>query len=154
MTIDSLPITIRMAESTDTTTIANLMFQLGYPLSLSDMEQIVTKYLTTGQYAIFVAIANGGRLIGAASVIIIDHFHQIGKAAILSLLVIDAEYRGRGVGSVLMDFLEDYAKCNSCISVELKSGVRRIKEGTHDFYKKRGYIDNATNQTYFKKNLL
>ena len=152
MTIDSLPITIRMAESTDTTTIANLMSQLGYPLSLSDMEQIITKYLTTEQYAIFVAIANG-QLIGATSVIIIDHFHQIGKAAILSSLVIDAEYRGRGVGSVLMDFVEDHAKCNSCISVELKSGVRRIKDGTHNFYKKRGYIDNATNQTYFKKNL-
>lgn len=152
MQIDKSQIKIRSGLISDTDSIVNLMFQLGYPISYDDMRQIITTYLTNDDYYIFVVTADE-KPIGTVSMITNNYFHQVGKFAILSSLVIDQKYRANGIGNLLLDYVETYAKQNHCISIELKSGIRRIKDGTHNFYKKRGYLDNAAHQTYFKKNL-
>ena len=80
-------------------------------------------------------------------------FHKVGKYAIVSAMIIAQNYRRQGIGNQLINYAEMQAKKIGCEFIELKSGMRRIKDGTHDFYKTLGYEDSAINHAHFKKNL-
>lgn len=146
-------VSMREATLNDIDVLSDLIFQLGYPISVADMTQSLNTYLNSNNYYVYVAVVNE-EVVGVASVIINDYFHKIGRIAIVTALCIDEKHRSAGIGKLLMNFVEQQAKYNSCNFVELKSGLHRVKDGSHDFYKKLGYIDNAANQTYFKKRLL
>ena len=144
---------IREATLNDINGLSKLISQLGYPISVADMTQSLSTYLNNNNYYVYVAVFNE-TVVGVASVIINDYFHKIGRIAIVTAFCIDETHRRAGIGKLLMNFVEQQAKYNSCNFVELKSGLHRIKDGSHNFYKKLGYIDNAANQTYFKKRLI
>ncbi len=146
-------ISIREININDIDILSKLIFQLGYQISLNDMKQTIITYLHNSNYRAYVAIANE-KLIGVAAIIINDYFHKNEKFAIVSTLIVDENFRGKKVGTMLMDFIEKYAKEKGCICMELKSGQHRVKDGTHNFYKDRGYVDNGINQIYFKKSLV
>ncbi|MBP7189750.1 MAG: GNAT family N-acetyltransferase, partial [Rickettsiaceae bacterium] len=54
-------------------------------------------------------------------------------------LVIDKNYRSIGIGRKLMEFVESLARKKSPAIIDLTSGLRREKDGSHEFYKKLGY---------------
>ena len=54
-------------------------------------------------------------------------------------LYVDSEYRGRGIGTLLMDKLEEYFKVIGCDVVQV--GVFAPNLDTHNFYKTKGYVD-------------
>jgi hypothetical protein len=51
-------------------------------------------------------------------------------------LVSDRKYRQSGAGTVLFEWLVDYAKYNQCQQLHLDSGVQRHQ--AHRFYVRRG----------------
>jgi GNAT superfamily N-acetyltransferase len=55
---------------------------------------------------------------------------------IIDDLVVDKNYRGKGYGSTLFDWIVDYAKKNNCQAIELSSSVKRYR--AHKFYMKKG----------------
>lgn len=52
-------------------------------------------------------------------------------------LVTSSESRGQGAGSLLMDWLKDYATSQGCSQIHLDSGVQRF--AAHRFYLREGF---------------
>ena len=72
----------------------------------------------------------------------------------IEALVVDEGYRGMGIGKKLMNFVEDIARKLSPCNVDLTSGLRRAKSGSHEFYKKLGYQhDGPRAKLFFRKEL-
>lgn len=143
-------ICIRPAVIEDSFQISKLITQLGYPTTQTEMQEILQNFLRNKNYYAFLATIEN-EIVGSVSLIINNFFHKIGKNAIIASMVIDEKYRGKGIGQLLISYVENKARSEGCEFIELKSGIRRIKDGTHNFYKKLGYFDNVVNQTSFKK---
>ena len=52
-------------------------------------------------------------------------------------LVTDKEYRAKGYGKMMLEYLKDYAKVAMCEKIVLSSGF--AKEEAHKFYEKNGF---------------
>ncbi len=52
-------------------------------------------------------------------------------------LVTDKEYRAKGYGKMMLEYLKDYAKVAMCEKIVLSSGLAR--EEAHKFYEKNGF---------------
>ena len=69
-----------------------------------------------------------------------SHLFVQGKVRFhIECLIVDRNYRNKGVGKKLMLFVEEVAKISRPAIIDLTSGVRRAKDGSHDFYKALGY---------------
>ena len=63
--------------------------------------------------------------------------------AFISSIVIRGQYQGRGIGSQLLDEVEEYAKMKEMITVVLE--VDKINMKAINLYRKKGYVfDNNT----------
>ncbi|OHT10222.1 acetyltransferase, GNAT family protein [Tritrichomonas foetus] len=103
--------------------------------------------------AIFVA-EDGGKKLGAAIVTFQNALHFGGKYAYLQELVIDPAARGLGVGSKMLKKIEQHAKENGMIALDLtqppptsQGDAERSK-----FYQKNGYeMGGVSRAKVFKK---
>ena len=69
-------------------------------------------------------------------------------------LVVSASHRGTGIGKKLMQFVEDIARQNSPVIIDLTSSPSRARDGAHEFYKRIGYQnEGATAKLYLQKEL-
>jgi GNAT superfamily N-acetyltransferase len=64
-------------------------------------------------------------------------------------LVVDAEWRGSGVGKLLMQRAEDWARANGLRMVVLRSNV--IRSEAHAFYESIGYTRFKTQHAFRKQ---
>ena len=98
--------------------------------------------------------SQGGRLIAAVdedTVVGCSLFRQetrlfTGPMIYIDDLVTDENIRSRGVGSALIDWIENYAKQQSVKTITLDSGVQR--SFAHKFYFRKGFTVTSFN---FKK---
>lgn len=88
-------------------------------------------------YKIFVA-EDTQSIIGTCSLIIIDNLgHQGAKLAVAESMIVSSEFRGRGVGSQMMQFMMERAKAENCYKLMLSSNKKRIS--AHRFYEQLGF---------------
>jgi len=80
-------------------------------------------------------------IIGFCSLTIKNNLWQAGNLGHIDELIVDDNYRGKGVGSKLMDEITRIAKENQCKRIELDSAFHR-KEA-HRFYENEGYENRA-----------
>ena len=64
-------------------------------------------------------------------------------------LVVDENHRGQGVGALLMEAAEKWARERGCRGVILRSRVMR-KEA-HAFYRRLGYTNTKTQEVFLKE---
>jgi GNAT superfamily N-acetyltransferase len=146
-------IIIRYAKLEDAPQILPLMEQLGYPTNEDKLVLRLARYDQNPAYAVAVA-CRGQQIIGwiawcKSELFVLDkvRFHVEG-------LVVDAQFRGRGIGGKLMAFLEDVAKESAPCIIDLTSGKRRAKDKTHEFYHKLGYQNEGEMaKLYLRKQL-
>jgi len=128
---------IRDAIEDDINEILDLMDQLGYSTSKEEFIEIFKKFTATPDYGVVVADYNnqvaGWLAWSKSQLFVVDktRYHIEG-------IIVNPKYRGLGIGEKLMRFVEDIAS-NSPSIVDLTSGLRREKDGSHEFYKKLGY---------------
>jgi GNAT superfamily N-acetyltransferase len=101
------------------------------------------------EHAVYVAEQPNGRVVGWVHVhirelVVTDRQAEIGG------LVVDEEYRNRGVGRLLMERVEQWAREKECETVQLRSNV--VRKNAHAFYERIGY-DNVKAQLTFSKDL-
>lgn len=84
------------------------------------------------------AFEPGGRCVGLAGWRIVDTTHVLRKLYVDDL-VVDAEHRSTGVGSLLLAHLEERARAAGCHVIDLDSGHQR--RDAHRFYRREGYTD-------------
>lgn len=63
-------------------------------------------------------------------------------------IAVDSNYRGKGLGRMLLDAVESWAKEENCAGVRLVSGLNR--ENAHKFYEHCGYKHRKTQKNYIK----
>jgi len=63
--------------------------------------------------------------------------HYIGKSMEVDHVVIDADYRGKGLGKFFFDWIYKYSKKKGCDASELNTYVNNPK--SHKFYYNEGY---------------
>ena len=127
------PPTIRRAASSDTSELAELAGELGYPTTSGELARRLAN-LPPGD-DVWVAELDG-RVAGwvhaalRLSLVAEPHVEVLG-------LVVRAGCRGSGVGRLLMAAAEDSARAHGVALVRLRSGSHR--DGAHAFYRALGY---------------
>lgn len=136
---------IREATRDDAEDLANLADQLGYP---ARPEQVLNRLecvdRATGR--VFVAAA-AGQVVGWIHVVlyytlVTDH------AAQLLGLVVDMNWRGRGVGRALLGAAEAWALEEGSEVMYIRTRITRVD--AHAFYKHLGYRELKTSLTFVK----
>ena len=94
------------------------------------------------------AVDESGKIVGIATLSVIMG-PIVRKNAYLEDFVTDAEYRGRGVGSMLWQAMLEWALAHGCTELNFASGKGR--EESWKFYEARGAEIYETN--FFKKSI-
>jgi GNAT superfamily N-acetyltransferase len=129
-------VAFRPAATADAGAIAALVTQLGYPTSPAEMEQRLHRLLVRPEY-ISVVAAFSGEIAGLAAAYVGHALEFDSPYGQLIGLVVDERWRGRGIGRLLMERMEDALRDRGATMLILTSGSRR--EDAHKFYEHIGY---------------
>ncbi len=141
---------IRKVVSSDELELIKLIEQLGYSITLSELQANIELCLRDKHYSIFVAEFQD-KICGFIGVVIARWLHRSGSWAKVLALVVDEQQRGTKIGTRLLNFAENYARAQGCDKIELTSGLHRRQTGAHKFYLSHDYQGDLTQ--YFVKKL-
>ena len=140
--------TVRPATLGDAEAIARLSGQLGYPSTTGETARRLLHVNGQTGHGVYVAEADG-MLIGWVHVFVHPSLLADTPAEVAGL-VVDESCRSRGVGRILMEQAESWAREHGCRSVGLRSNVLRSR--AHAFYERLGYRV-IKSQKAFRKDL-
>ena len=128
---------IREAQDKDEIALSQLLEQLGYP-SFNTSERILEYQLNS--YKLFVGEIDS-EVVGFIALHWYHAFHHPKPVGRIVAFVIDDKFRGKGFGSELLKYAEDFLISKGCLKLELTSNLRR-KE-SHQYYLNKGYIQTS-----------
>ena len=138
---------VREALHSDAARIAVLAGQLGYEVPVAHVERQISHM--NDERTVLVAVVPRAGVVGWIGVALREAITDSARADIEGLVVED-EYRGNGIGQLLVEAAETWARRRGCTSMRLVSNV--VRERAHEFYKRLGY-DVLKTQHAFKKTL-
>ncbi|EJL01593.1 MULTISPECIES: GNAT family N-acetyltransferase [Pseudomonas] len=127
---------IRNALLTDAESVSKLLGQLGYqasPRLIRDKLEI----LGASTCDTVLLAQDGVNVVGVISLHVLELFHQPGRLGRITSLVIDENYRGQGVGAMLVAAADAFFTKQLCTRVEVTSGDHRTE--AHAFYVRQGF---------------
>ena len=130
-------ITIRAATAGDAPVLGELLGQLGYPSSPSEITARLAAIAKFSDATALVATNGYGEVIGVVTAHLFPSIHDNDPVAWLTTLVVLEDARGAGVGSALVRHVEGWAQRNGAKRISVTSGIHRT--ATHEFYLKRKY---------------
>lgn len=137
---------IREALAGDAPRIVQLCVQLGYDVPLAHVEGFLQSGRADG--ALLVAVVPRVGVVGwigiAARVALLAS-----QRADVEGLVVEDEYRGHGIGALLLDAAQDWARKHGCASIRVLSNV--IRERAHKFYVERGFELRKSEHVFTKE---
>lgn len=145
---------IRPATLRDAGALARLSSQLGYPASHERVQRRLHAILADPGHAVFVAEISHAR--GAHSAlagwvhVYIERTLESDCTGELGGLVVEESRRGFGIGRLLMERAESWARGINCPTVTVRSNV--LRTGAHAFYRRLGYR-LVKKQKVFRKRL-
>ena len=133
-------VAIRAAELNDAAALAQLMCELGYETTKSEMRIRMERIAADERYRTFVAVRDG-KVCGMIGTLTCPSYEHNDPSGRILALVILRTMRRRGIGRALIAIAEkDFAQ----------RGIRRIalntrlaREDTHKFYESLGYERNG-----------
>lgn len=128
---------IRRAEASDAQALSELLTQLGYPSSVSEIAARLDALNAFSRAVASVAINGFGEVVGLVTGHLIPSIHDNQPVAWLTTLVVLEDARGAGIGSSLVNHIEEWAKNNGAKRLAVTSAAHR--EEAHAFYEKRDY---------------
>ena len=128
--------TMREARITDSDSISTLVGQLGYPASPSEMTERLKILLAHADYMTLVA-ETSNQVVGMIGVYTGHAFEFSGTYGMLTGVAVDSDWRGRGIGRLMMETLESRLKERGTRILIVTSGIQRNE--AHLFYKALGY---------------
>jgi GNAT superfamily N-acetyltransferase len=131
---------IREMTRADLAAARDLLEQLGYPLSLEEVERRYAAVIAAPDHRAVVAEA-AGRVAGLLHVFARPALENPPEA-VIEALVVDGGLRRSGIGRTLMAEAERWAAARGLRSVMLSSNV--VRRGAHAFYHALGYGTAAT----------
>jgi ribosomal protein S18 acetylase RimI-like enzyme len=133
-------LTIRPAEITDAAALAQLMCELGYETTKSEMQMRLDRIATDDRCRTLVAVCDGEvcGMIGTLTYPSIEHNDLSGR---IVALVIKSTMRRRGIGRALITFAEEDFGQRGITRVALNTRIAR--QDAHKFYESLGYERNG-----------
>ena len=131
---------IREAEESDSTAIAILLGQLGYPNEPSFVERKLVDRKKRPSAAVIVAEVSG-QVVGFLSFDCEPAFHREGWIGTITAMCVIETERGKGIGRTLVERAEEIAREKGCVRIAVASGVQR--HATHQFYLGLGYEEKT-----------
>jgi GNAT superfamily N-acetyltransferase len=128
---------IRRAEASDAQALSELLTQLGYPSSVSEIAGRLEALRAFPRAVALVAVNGFGEVIGLVTGHLFPSIHDNQPVAWLTTLVVLEDARGAGVGSSLVTQIEEWATQNGAKRLAVTSAIHR--EEAHAFYEKRDY---------------
>jgi len=142
-------VNIRSATMDDSSALADLSTQLGYPTSPIQSANRLGAILDSNEHAILVACLADGTLVGWVHVFLAfrvesDPFVEIGG------FVVTKEFHRRGIGRCLLAAVEEWVIQSGMTKLRVRCRSNRV--GTHTFYKRLGF-SKSKQQHVFDKSL-
>jgi GNAT superfamily N-acetyltransferase len=141
--------TVRPAQPCDCDAMADLAVQLGYECTGEEVQKRLSHMQDPNGYAVFVAELPEGRIAGWIGAYVLRSV-ETGSCVEISGLVVDQNVRSRGIGKMLLDSAEQWARSVGCDAISVRSNVKRDR--AHRFYINNGY-ELVKTQKEFRKNL-
>ncbi|MDO8827472.1 GNAT family N-acetyltransferase [Methylophaga sp.] len=141
-----MTITYRIAQAVDVPKLVHLMEELGYSTSDVALGEVISA-IRQGHGEVFVA-ESGGSAVGCINAIIDVRLAE-GKVGEIASLVVLENYRGRGVGKMLLEYAEHWLSTR-VKSVRIRANTKR--DDAHGFYAASGYT-HIKDQRVFIKNV-
>jgi GNAT superfamily N-acetyltransferase len=126
--------------------ISRLTGHLGYEVSPADVSARLSRMLGREDQQFLVAELNG-RPVGWIHVGVAEYI-ETGAFAAVNGLVVDRDVRSRGVGQLLLERAEEWARDRDVPLIRLWSTTSR--EGAHRFYERQGYMKIKTQYAFVK----
>ena len=126
---------IRTASAEDAGVIARLCGQLGYPATGEQIRHRMREILGRDDHAVVVS-ERGSTLVGWAHVSV-RHLVESNPCAEICGFVVEEAHRGQGVGTELLQAIEDWARSQGRDTIRVRSNT--LSEDAHRFYEGRGY---------------
>jgi len=122
--------------------LINLLEQLwiGKYIDSVAVNKIIEKGLSN-DYQMYICATDNEKLIGYCSLTIKNNLWMLANLGNVDELVVDSEYRNRGIGKMLMHEIEKIAKNHGCKRLELDSAFHRAI--AHEFYERQGFEKRA-----------
>ena len=146
--------TVRATRRKDIPGITRLSTQLGYPDAL---ETIAFRYRRIMKdrrnHRVFVAVSGGSTTVPGQQVIgwlhvFVDKLLTVGPWAEIGGLVVDEQWRSRGVGAALVDRAEQWARQRRFDQIVVHTNALRTR--AHRFYERCGYKPLKQSRVYIK----
>lgn len=135
---------IRPAESSDLPQLLALYQQLNTSDPLLSPEQtaaVWSEFISNHGSKCFIAEIDN-KVIASSVITIIPNFTRGGRPySVIENVITHRDYRKRGIGTVLMNHLINFAKEKNCYKVMLQSSIAR--KDAHGFYEKAGFDGNS-----------
>jgi GNAT superfamily N-acetyltransferase len=129
-----VPQTIRDARAADAAAIAELLGELGYPATEAAVTSRLERLVIVGDRVVVADV--DGEVVGLAHLHVsptIEHERPAGK---LGALVVAESHRGRGIGRLLVEAVEEEATARGCGIFFVTTAERR--DDAHAFYESLG----------------
>ena len=140
---------VRPPAPADFKRMAELAGQLGYPCTGQQVRHRVKEMANSREHAVFVAERPGEGIAGWIGILIFRAV-ELDPCAEISGLIVDEAARSQGVGKVLLDAAEAWARNCGCAAVSVHSNIKRQR--AHGFYMRNGY-QRVKTQEFLRKNL-
>ena len=131
---------IRAATEADLPSILALYVEVeddGRVLSIEQARSIYARMRSYPDYKVYVAIL-GGSIVGTFALLIMDNLAHMGApSGVVEDVVVQGDWRGKGVGKQMMRFAMDRCRERGCYKLALSSNLKR--EAAHRFYDSLGF---------------
>ncbi len=138
---------LREALSSDAAPLASLAEELGYAATAAEIAERLAVLLGSPHDAVFAAIL-GLTPVGWVHVTIVTLLESARHAEIRGL-VVTAALRSRGIGEQLVAHAEQWARERGVSRMRVRSNA--LRERTHAFYERLGYVTTKTQKVFDKK---
>jgi predicted N-acetyltransferase YhbS len=126
---------IRAATADDAPAIEGLIGQLGYRVTAVEVAERLADMEGEGRLVLVAELE--GRVVGCLSTSIMRVLHRPAPVGRISMMVVDATVRGRGIGAELARAAERALVARGCRLIEVTSNLARTE--AHRFYERLGY---------------
>lgn len=137
---------IREITPDDALAAANLSGELGYQTSAEAIRQRIESLLGRPDQTVFVACLSG-EVVGWIDLAVTWHLATDPRVEIQGL-VVSVEVRSRGIGRLLVERAEQWARSRGIAAMLVRSRIAR--EDAHRFYLREGYQRTKTSAVFTK----
>src|SRR5690349_6992596 len=141
-----MAVLVRSALESDSADISRLTSQLGYDAPESEVASRLSRILGRKDQTLLIAEADD-RPVGWLHAVTCE-FIESEAFVLIAGLVVDTAHRRSGVGRLLLERAEDWARTHGCSVVRLSSTSTRI--AAHQFYQHLGYVNVKTQVSFVK----